>query len=59
MEYSTGRLLYNIKANGVAKIIPGSNTVFVDGSNAGVYDLQTGTMIYKISNHKKVTCFSF
>jgi hypothetical protein len=58
MDYSTGRLLYSIKANGVAKIIPGSITIFVDGSNAGVYDLQTGKMIYKISNHKKVTCFS-
>jgi hypothetical protein len=59
MDYFTGRLLYTIKANGVAKIIPGSITIFVDGSNAGVYDLQTGKMIYKISNHKKVTCFSF
>jgi len=39
MDYSTGKLLHTIKANGLAKLIPGSNTIFVDGSNAGVYDL--------------------
>ena len=59
MEYSTNKLIHTVKANGLAKLIPASKTFFVDGSNAGVYDYQTGTQIYKISNHKRVTCFSF
>ena len=59
MEYSSGKLLHTIKANGLAKLINGSNTIFVDGSNAGVYNVQTGKMVYKVLNHKKVTCFSF
>jgi len=42
MEYSTNKLICTVKANGVAKLIPASKTYFVDGSNAGVYDYQTG-----------------
>lgn len=39
MEYSSGKLLHTIKANGLAKLIKGSSTIFVDGSNAGVYNV--------------------
>ena len=57
----TRKLIQTIKVKGLAKFLPSKQgqLIFVTGSNSGVINLKTGEFIYKVENHKLVTCFGF